>query len=139
VRALVTAVIAVSGVVIVVLGGWWLLKSDDAPETPANAVLSFGSHVALREYDDAWGRLCAELKADALRGQGEQFHKLQDFLQFEENLSTKPPISVDANRALVPLSVTPKGAVDSRTDEDWVATMVNEDGRWRVCGYERAK
>jgi len=127
------------GVAALLVGGGALARflGPQPPETPANAVLDFGNDVVLGDEDGAWDRLCSELKADALGGPGERFSALQAFERHVGNLSTKTA-KIDGDEARVPLSVRPFGVPDDSANEQWVALLVRERGKWRVCGYERA-
>lgn len=137
-RTAITVVVAAGLVVAGFVVTLVLWATASPPETPGNAVLDFGNDIVLGDYDGAWDRLCAELRADAFDGPGEQFTELQEFRRHVGGVSTNYATEIDGDVAREAITVRPRGEPDDQSNEQWIVHLVKEDGTWRVCGYERA-
>jgi hypothetical protein len=95
-----------------------------SPETPGNAVLDFGNHVVLGEYDAAWDRLCSSTKASAL-GNGDAFVSVRSFMAHVGSISTNYGTKIDGDKAIEPVTMRPRGAPDDRaTSYGWCTSPV---------------
>jgi hypothetical protein len=109
-----------------------------APETPANALLEWQGKILDGEIEAAWDRMCTDVKADALLEPSESlFTTILKFRRFQGQFYTDWEPQVSGATARVPITVQPLGAVDSRGDELWIATMEKQRRKWRVCSFQR--
>jgi hypothetical protein len=102
---------------------------DATPDTPENAVMDFLTSRQVGKDDDASKLLCRRLQDTSDQDELDAVETVVGSSVFGDGL-----IEEDDDSAIVRLDVRVEPS--PAATEPWEAHLVNEDGRWKVCGFE---
>lgn len=105
---------------------------DATPETPGNAVMEYLIAAGVGDEDDANGRLCERLRSDPTEEETATLNRVVH----ESSVFGEGTIEETDDSAVVALEVLRAPASRDAVGDPWVAYMVKEGGRWKVCGFE---
>lgn len=82
--------------------------------------------------EDGSGRLCQSLRS----GERPDDMEIVERVTHEASVFGEGTLTVDGDSAVVALEVLFAPSARGAEGDPWQATMVNEGGTWKVCGFE---
>jgi len=106
--------------------------ADSAPDTPANAVMSYLTAAQVGKTTTADGRLCDRLRTSASPEESATLDQIVNHAAVFGTDIVQGQGDTVAVQLRVVFAPAPRGAQGTM----WDARMVKEGGRWKVCGFQ---